>query len=131
MTDFNWTPKTPGRKPIQLEDMEFDGWDYLNALIPWTTLEYCAKELGVDRTIIEKNIKKNFNMSFAEYKDLMREPQRINILQTQYDVAVKERSERMLIWLGKQLCGQKEKIDSNFEGKLTSFKLAYSLDDEE
>jgi len=49
-------------------------------------------------------------MGFSEYKNKRKETLRINLLKKQYDVAMAG-NVSMLIWLGKNELGQKDKIE--------------------
>lgn len=94
----------------ELENIEFDGWDQLDALIVWASEEYCAEKLGLDIGTLATRIKERHGVSFSEYKRKRQEPMRINLLKKQYDVAMSG-NVSMLIWLGKQHLGQKDKIE--------------------
>jgi hypothetical protein len=100
------------RPTKQLEDIEFDGWDQLDALIVWASQEYCAEKLGISVDSLARRLKER-GYSFAEYKAKRQEPMRINLLKKQYDVAM-QGNVSMLIWLGKQYLSQSEKQDINY-----------------
>jgi hypothetical protein len=100
------------RPTKQLEDIEFDGWDQLDALIVWASQEYCAEKLGISVDSLARRLKEK-GYSFAEYKAKRQEPMRINLLKKQYDVAM-QGNVSMLIWLGKQYLSQSEKQDINY-----------------
>jgi len=95
------------RPTKDLEDIEFNGWDQLDALIVWASQEYCAEKLGISVDSLARRLKEK-GFSFAEYKRKKQEPMRINLLKKQYDVAM-QGNVSMLIWLGKQHLGQSEK----------------------
>lgn len=98
------------RPSKDLENMEFDGWDQLDALIIWADQEYCCEKLGVNTDTLTKKIREKFGCGFSEYKRKRQEPMRINLLKKQYDVAMSG-NVSMLIWLGKQHLGQKDKVE--------------------
>jgi hypothetical protein len=100
------------RPTKQLEDIEFDGWDQLDALIVWASQEYCAEKLGISVDSLARRLKER-GYSFADYKAKRQEPMRINLLKKQYDVAM-QGNVSMLIWLGKQYLSQSEKQDINY-----------------
>jgi hypothetical protein len=105
----------------ELEDIQFDGWDQLDALIVWASEVYCAEKLGMNIDTLAARIKERYDMSFSEYKRKRQEPMRINLLKKQYDVAMSG-NVSMLIWLGKQYLGQAEKheVEAGKDGiKLT------------
>lgn len=95
------------RPTKELEDIEFNGWDQLDALIVWANQDYCAEKLGVSVDTLTRRLNAK-GYSFAEYKRQRQEPMRINLLKKQYDVAMNG-NVAMLIWLGKQHLGQSEK----------------------
>lgn len=97
------------RQKIELDNLEFDGWDQLDALIVWATEEYCAEKLGISVDSLARRLKEK-GYSFAEYKKKRQEPMRINLLKKQYDVAMAG-NVSMLIWLGKQYLNQSDKQD--------------------
>jgi hypothetical protein len=98
----------------ELEDMVFDGWDQLDALIIWSSEAYCAEKLNISVDSLARRIKEKTGLSFAEYKHQKKEPLRINILKKQYDVAMAG-NVSMLIWLGKNELGQTDKVDSSID----------------
>jgi hypothetical protein len=98
------------RPTKDLESMEFDGWDQLKVLAIWATAEYCAEQLGISADSLDRRLREKFGHGFAEYKKKVQEPMRINLLKKQYDVAMSG-NVSMLIWLGKQHLGQKDKVE--------------------
>jgi len=112
-----------GRPRKDLEDMEFNGWDQLDALIIWASEEYCAEKLGVSVDTLARRIKEYHDCNFAEYKAKRQEPMRINLLKKQYDVAMAG-NVSMLIWLGKQHLNQSDKNQSSLtQDKAFEFKV--------
>lgn len=103
----------------ELDDIEFNGWDQLDALIVWATQEYCADKLGISVDSLTRRLNEK-GFSFAEYKHQRQEPMRINLLKKQYDVAM-QGNVAMLIWLGKQHLGQSEKQEVN--QKISQIKI--------
>lgn len=98
------------RPSKKLEQIEFNGWDQLDALIVWASQEYCADKLGISIETLATRIKEKTGLSFPEYKKQKKEPLRINLLKKQYDVAMSG-NVSMLIWLGKNELGQTDKIE--------------------
>lgn len=111
----------------ELEDMEFDGWSQLDALIVWSNQEYCAEKLGINIDTLADRIKERTGLSFSEYKDQKKEPMRVNLKKKQYDIAMAG-NVSMLIWLGKNELGQKDKIEQDVTNKTIEVKLAYAED---
>ena len=114
-------------RPItDLSDIEFNGWDQLDALIVWASQEYCAEKLGISVDTLARRLKER-GFSFAEYKHKKKESLRINLLKKQYDVAMAG-NVSMLIWLGKNELGQKDKLEHDtVEDIKDSLRLSYSL----
>ena len=98
----------------ELEDIEFNGWDQLDALVVWASEVYCADKLGINIDTLATRIKERTGLSFSEYKHQKQEPMRINLLKKQYDVAMSG-NVSMLIWLGKQHLGQSDKQDHSID----------------
>ena len=102
------------RPSKDLENMEFNGWDQLDALIVWASQEYCCEKLGINTDTLTRKIQEAHGMGFTEYKHKRKESMRINLLKKQYDVAMAG-NVSMLIWLGKNELGQKDKLDSDIK----------------
>lgn len=107
----------------ELEDIKFDGWDQLDALIVWSTGEYCAEKLGIDYDTMAARIKERTGLTFSEYKNQKKEAMRVNIRKKQYDVAMSG-NVSMLIWLGKNELGQSDKMDNSVTHK-EALKIQY------
>ena len=116
------------RPSKELEDIEFNGWDQLDALIIWSSQEYCAEKLGISADTLALRIKKRHGLSFPEYKHKRKESLRINLLKKQYDVAMAG-NVSMLIWLGKNELGQKDKLESDFT--VSELKILISKEENE
>lgn len=99
------------RQRIDLEEMEFNGWDQLEALAVWGSAEFCAQKLGMSADSLDRRLKERYGHGFAEYKHKIQEPLRINLMKKQYDVAMSGNT-AMLIWLGKQYLKQKDKQEN-------------------
>ena len=110
------------RPSKQLEDIEFNGWEQLDALIVWASQEYCAEKLGISIETLATRIKEKTGLSFPEYKHQKKEPLRINLLKKQYDVAMAG-NVSMLIWLGKNELNQKDKIENEVSIDTTKIEI--------
>ena len=102
------------RPRIELDNLQFNGWDQLDALIVWASEVYCAEKLGMSVDSLARRIKEETGLDFAEYKRQKKEPLRINLLKKQYDVAMSG-NVSMLIWLGKNELGQSDKLESKLD----------------
>ena len=110
----------------ELEDITFDGWEQLDALIIWASEEYCAEKFNMSVDTLAARIKEK-GYSFTEYKNKKKEAIRINLLKKQYEVAMKG-NVSMLIWLGKNELGQVDKKEVVGEDNRV-FKLSYDIGD--
>lgn len=100
------------RPKKELEDITLDGWEVLDSLIIWSAhSEYIAEQLGVSEDTLSRRIKEKHGITFAEYRDKMKEKIRINIFKKQYDVAMAG-NPTLLIWLGKNELGQSDKTEN-------------------
>ena len=113
-----------GRPKIELEEISVDGWQLLDSLIIWSAhFEYIAEQLGISEDTLSKRVKERFGCTLTEYRDKKKELIRINIRKKQYDKAVKEGDTAMLIWLGKNECGQTDKKDIKQETTVKAFEI--------
>jgi hypothetical protein len=102
------------RPAKKLEDINFNGWDQLDAMIIWSNQVYCAEKLGINIDTLADRIKERTGLSFSEYKDQKKEAMRVNIRKKQYDVAMAG-NVSMLIWLGKNELGQTDKVENEIK----------------
>ena len=85
-------------------------------------LDYCAekqlekwgeesshKTIKAAREVIERRIKERYQCTFTEYKNKKIEPLRISLKKKQIEMALGG-NVSMLIWLGKQMLGQRDQI---------------------
>ena len=88
------------------------------------SLDYCAerqlvkwgkepnkKTIKAAREVIERRVKERYGMTFTEFKEQKKEPVRLKLRQKQLDTAFSG-NVTMMIWLGKQILGQSEKLTS-------------------
>lgn len=84
-----------------------------------------AAMIGVHENTLYMRCKEEQNMDFVAFKQEKQAEGDAHIKRAQYEEAVIERDRRMLIWLGKQRLGQREKFEStnkNLNADLTSEK---------
>ena len=98
----------------ELDDMEFNGWDQLEVLAVWGSAEFCSQKLGISPDSLDRRLRERFGHGFAEYKQKIQEPLRINLMKKQYDVAMSGNT-ALLIWLGKQYLKQSDKVHQTTE----------------
>jgi len=98
-------PKKMGRPLIEID------WKQLDKLcILMATLEDIAGWFDCSIDTIERAIKREHNITFAEYYKKKSARGRISLRRKQYEVAMSG-NVSMLIWLGKQVLGQADKQD--------------------
>ena len=99
-----------GRPRIELEEISVDGWKLLDSLIIWSAhFEYIAEQLGISEDTLNKRVKDRYGTTLTEYRNKKKEQIKINIRKAQYDLGVTQKNPTMLIWLGKNECGQSDK----------------------
>ena len=76
-------------------------------------IEITNKSIDAACEIVEMRIREQFNSTFSEYRDKRKEPYRMSLRQKQKNVALVDGNVTMLIWLGKQELGQKDKIEND------------------
>lgn len=110
------TKKKMGRPVFELDDKNFD----IAIQLPMIKADICLLMGGCSEDTIERYVKKRFGKTFAELQGERRQHFRKNILGKQYEIAMKG-NVGMLIWLGKQYLGQKDKqeISGDEEQPLT------------
>jgi hypothetical protein len=120
-------PRKAGRPKIELEDLNVDGWKLLDSLIVWSAHQaYIADELGISEDTLNRRIQEKHGCNFAEYRNKRKEKLRINIKKKQYEQAMGGNTS-MLIWLGKNECGQSDRIEEKVE--VQQINLGYTLDE--
>ncbi|OED34696.1 hypothetical protein AB832_06905 [Flavobacteriaceae bacterium (ex Bugula neritina AB1)] len=94
-----------GRKKITIDWTKVD-----KALIAGANGVQVASMLGVHPETLYDRCKEKFKTDFSDYSRQKKEKGNLNLLTKQYDLAI-EGDRGMLIWLGKQRLGQKDKHD--------------------
>jgi len=79
-----------------------------------------AAKLGISNVTLSKRIKKEFGITWGDYMASMRAEGKDLIKMRQFQVAMAG-DKSMLIWLGKQLLGQQDKVESTL--KIPQIKL--------
>jgi IS30 family transposase len=68
-----------------------------------------ASKLGIHQNTIYQRCKTDLNIEFVEFSQQKKQSGEALIKKTQFDMAVKDKDKTMLIWLGKNRLGQKDK----------------------
>lgn len=109
------------------------------------TLEYCAeRQLITDKsdvtsvsiksmgTNIERKIRERYDCTFIEYKRRKQEGLQISIVNKQIALALGGHGNpTMLIWLGKNKCGQADKIEERVEVTKLEWDIGYGDEDDQ
>lgn len=110
------------RKEINFEQAE------KLAGIQCTMLEIASFFDMTDDTL-RTRLKENYGLTFQEWFDVYSSPGKISIRREQFRMAEKG-SVPMLIWLGKQYCGQSDKIDKPGREELYQLPESLRMDEE-
>lgn len=100
--------KNKGGRPKK--EIDFDMVDNLLGIM--CTGEEVADILDVDYDTLNARIKEQFKVSFSDYIRKKQSKGKASLRRRQYLTAVEEGNPTMLIWLGKQYLGQKDKPES-------------------
>jgi hypothetical protein len=103
-----------GRKKIKVDWKKVD-----KALEAGASGVQVAAMLGISFDTLSRRCKEDHSADFAEYLRQKKESGNLQLLTAQFEEAVIERDRGMLIWLGKQRLGQKDKhdVDHTTNGK--------------
>lgn len=103
-------PKKMGRPQIPIN------WEELDKLcnIQCTALEICAW-FSISLDALERRIKKEKGMTFADYYASKKGVGKISLRRFQWQAA-QNLNPTALIWLGKQYLGQTDKVDLSVDG---------------
>ncbi len=91
--------------------------------INWDDVEYLlmcgcsgteiAAKIGISAPTLYDRCQKDNNIMFSDYSQEKKAKGDTLLKQTQFEAAVNDRDRSMLIWLGKQRLGQKDKTESD------------------
>jgi hypothetical protein len=85
-----------------------------------------AAYFGIHPDTLYMACEKELKMGFSAYLQTKRATGDAMLLKTQFELALKEKDRTMLVWLGKQRLGQREKQDTDITSggdKLTDIKI--------
>jgi len=99
-----------GRPKIEFDEKD---WKLLDVMCQFKHYEEdIASRLGVSLSTMKRRIREKHDMSFEQYRRKIMTRTVHNLFQKQYEVAMSG-SVPMLIWLGKQWCGQTDKVENH------------------
>jgi len=120
-----------GRKRAELDYNIIDTALYYGATMNQVMFLLEKKDMKYTRKTIERCIKRDKGMTFSEYREYCHGGSRLKLAQKQFEVAMSGNA-TLLIWLGKQWLGQKDKLEQSVdEGTQKIFTLNYSLPKED
>lgn len=103
-----------GRPKIDFEEKD---WKIINTACQFKMeLEDVAGLVGCGATTLVTRIKEEFNLTFREYRSIIMAETKQTIFSKQLEVA-KEGNTTMLIWLGKNICNQTDKVENTVDTK--------------
>lgn len=74
-----------------------------------------ASMIGVSAPTLYDRCQTDNGLMFSEYSQQKREKGDLILKKVQYETAIKDKDRTMLIWLGKQRLGQKEKAEQDIK----------------
>jgi AraC-like DNA-binding protein len=111
-----------GRPRIEID------WDTVNRCCEmFCTGEEIASVLGISYDTLQRAVKGEFGVPFAEYYRLKSVGGLVSLRRAQFQLAMSG-NPTMLIWLGKQRLGQKDTQYQAHSGDLTVRRVQYRFD---
>ena len=111
-----------GPKPVQIDWVQFDKLCHIQC-----TIREIAAWFDCSVDTIERRVEQTHGKKFAEYYSEKKEKGLISLRRLQYQAAEKG-SNVMLIWLGKQYLGQKDRHETEITGD--AIKISIQPQDE-
>lgn len=82
------------------------------------TASECCSWFGVDDNTLDRRIKEAGWAGFGEFYKKHSQDGLISLRRAQLQAAVEDRNPTMLVWMGKQLLGQKDKVENELTGSV-------------
>ncbi len=92
------------------------------------TAEECARILGLSSDTIDRRLKQITGKGFAEFYKKHSDEGKMSLRRAQFKAATEDRNPTMLIWLGKQMLGQKDisrQENTGPDGKRMAMTVTY------
>lgn len=102
-----------GRPRKEIDIAELEKLCHLQA-----TASECASWFDVSEDTIDRRLKEEGWGGFADFYKKHSEGGHISLRRAQWQAAVDDRNVTMLIWMGKQALGQKDKVENEHTGKV-------------
>lgn len=84
-----------------------------------------AAAIGVSAHTLYDRCQTDNEMMFSEYSQRKKEKGDSILKKVQFEAAVKDKDKAMMIWLGKQRLGQKDKVESEINAKVEMKKPSW------
>ena len=110
------TAKNPKGAGAKRKDFDEKDWTILETAILFGNKKYCADKLKVSDETLNTRIKEKYGINFLAFKEQKRLEIENNLHLKQYEIALKG-NVPMLIWLGKNILGQRDKHETELTGK--------------
>ncbi len=95
------------------------------------TGEEIASVIEVDYDTLNTACKREHGKSFSDYFEEKRAGGKVSLRRAQFKTATEDGNPTMLIWLGKQMLGQRDKLDVDQRSSDRSMSPVKELSDEE
>ena len=97
-------------------------WEMVrNLLRIQCTGEEIAGVMGVSYDTLERACKRDQKMKFAEYSGQKRSEGKASLRRSQWKAATENLNPTMLVWLGKQMLGQRDQVETRNTHEITPF----------
>ena len=81
------------------------------------TAEECAAVLGMSADTLDTRLKELDYAGFSEFYKKYQHEGLASLRRAQWKAAIENNNPTMLVWMGKQLLGQKDKVENELVGK--------------
>ena len=95
------------------------------------TGEECAALLGMDYDCLNRTLRLDGNVGFTDYYAKKSASGKASLRRRQYQAAVEDGNATMMIWLGKQWLGQKDKSEVDLNAEIGVFEINLGGDSED
>ena len=93
-------------------------WEQLKAMVRiQCTQEECAAVLGVDVDTLSARLREQDYASFSDFYKKYSHEGLASLRRAQWKAAVEQNNPTMLVWMGKQMLGQKDKVHNEHTGE--------------
>lgn len=105
--------KKPGPKKKEVN------FEQLKAMVRiQCTAEECCAVLGMDDNTLDRRLKEAGYAGFGEFYKKYQHEGLVSLRRAQWKAAVEDHNPTMLVWCGKQMLGQKDKVENEHKGRV-------------